>query len=111
MSEGAYAVYYSPEAKDDLKAIYSYIAFTLCAQTAAQAQAKRIRKEILSLSFLPERYAQVSWEPWHSQGVRKVPVDNYVIFYVVNEKAHCVEIIRIFYGGRNVEEIVRDIAE
>ena len=106
MSGGTYHVFYSPAAKADLKAVYAYIAFSLRAKIAAKAQTNRIRKEIRSLSFMPEKYAQVDWEPWHSQGVRKVPVDNYIVYYWVNEEDHSVEIVRIFYGGQDVEGIV-----
>lgn len=109
MSEGKYHVYYSPEAKADLKAVYSYIAFSLQAKIAAKEQTDRLRKEIRSLSFMPERYERVDWEPWHSQGIRKVPVDNYIIYYRANGEDLSVEIVRIFYGGRDVEGIVGEI--
>ncbi len=109
MSGETYHVYYSPEAQADLRAIYSYIAFSLHAKIAAKAQTNRIRKEIRSLSFMPERYERVDWEPWHSQGVHKVPVDNYIVYYRTNGGDLSVEIVRIFYGGRDVEGIVGEI--
>lgn len=109
MSRGTYHVCYSLEAKADLKAVYSYIAFSLHAKIAAKAQTDRLRKEIRSLSFMPERYERVDWEPWHSQGVRKVPVDNYIVYYRTNGEDLSVEIVRIFYGGRDVEGIVGEI--
>lgn len=58
-----YSVIYSPEAKDDLREIYSYIAFDLKAPDTAEGQVNRIRKEIRSLDFMPARYAIVDWEP------------------------------------------------
>ncbi len=109
MSGGTYHVYYSPEAKDELRSVYSYIAFALHAKIAAKAQTNRIREEIRSLSLMPERYERVDWEPWYSQGVRKVPVDNYIVYYWVNIEDHSVEIVRIFYGGRDVEGIIGEI--
>lgn len=102
-----YRVLYSPEAQSDLSAIYSYLAFSLHAKTAAKTQIDRIRKEARSLSFFPERYEQVSWEPWRDY--RKVPVDNYVIFYHVDHSAQCVEVIRIFYGGQDIEGIANGL--
>lgn len=39
---GSYAVVYSPKAKDDLKEIYSYIAFTLLVPETAAGQVDRI---------------------------------------------------------------------
>jgi len=105
MSGESFQVCYSPEAEDDLNAVYSYIAFSLHAKIAAEAQTNRIRDEIRSLSIMPERYERAAWEPWHSRGVRKLPVDNFVIFYLVNKEESCVDILRIFYGGRDIEEI------
>ena len=105
MSE-QYKVVYSSEALEDLDAIYSYIAFELMAHTTAENQVNRIRKEMRSLNLFPERYEVVDWEPWLSLKMRKVPVDNYIIYYLVDLDNLQVNIIRIFYGGRDVEGIV-----
>ena len=61
-----YSVVYSPEAMNDLREIYAYIAFDLQAPDAAKGQVNRLRKEIRSLDFMPSRYAIVDWEPWMS---------------------------------------------
>lgn len=98
-----YSVIYSPEAKANLSEIYSYIAFDLKAPDAAEGQVNRIRKEIRSLDFMPARYATVDWEPWKSMGMHRVPVDNFVIYYAVDDSNRTVTVIRIFYGGRNVK--------
>ena len=99
----AYRVVYSPEARDDLKEIYTYIAVELQAPETAEGQVNRIRKEIRSLDFMPSRYAIVDWEPWRSMGMHRVPVDNFVVYYAVNDGSRTVTVIRIFYGGRDVE--------
>lgn len=103
---GNYRVVYSPAAKDDLKDIYSYIAFELKVKQTAVNQVNRIRKAIRSLDTMPERYSIVDWEPWQSMKMRKVAVDNYVVFYLVNNEDKIVTVVRIFYGGRDIEEIV-----
>ncbi|MDK6295924.1 type II toxin-antitoxin system RelE/ParE family toxin [Gardnerella swidsinskii] len=54
------------------------------------------------------RYPPVAWEPWHSVGIRRVSVDNYTVFYQVDENQMTVTVIRIFYSGRNIENIVND---
>lgn len=98
----AYSVIYSPEAMDDLREIYSYIAFTLLVPETAEKQVNRIRKEVRSLDFMPSRYSLVEWEPWKSMGMHKVPVDNFVIYYTVDDESRTVTVIRIFYSGRNM---------
>ena len=45
MSE-AYSIIYSPEAINDLREIYSYIAFELLVPSTAEGQVNRIRKTI-----------------------------------------------------------------
>lgn len=101
-----YSVIYSSEAIDDLREIYLYIAFTLKALDTAEKQVNRIRKEIRSLDFMPSRYSLVDWEPWKSMGMHKVPVDNFVVYYTVNDSDSTVIVVRIFYGGRDVKNIV-----
>ena len=108
MKNHDYTVWYSPASKQDLKAIYTYIARVLQAKDTARRQVDRIRKEIRSLSDLPERYAPVDWEPWHGMDMRKMPVDNYLVYYLVHHDPGEVEIVRIFYGGRDVANIVQD---
>lgn len=66
----------------------------------------RIRKAGRSLDFMPSRYITVEWEPWKSMGMHQVPVDNFIIYYLVNNVEHIVSIIRIFYGGRDIKGII-----
>ena len=101
-----YSVIYSSKAKDDLIEIYSYIAFDLQVPDIAEGQVNRIRKTIRSLDFMPSRYITVEWEPWKSMRMHQVPVDNFVVYYVVNDDSRTVTVIRIFYGGGDIEDII-----
>lgn len=100
----SYSVLYSPEAVSDIENIYSYIAFELQVPETALGQVNRIRKQIRSLDVMPMRYALVEDEPWKSRNMHKVPVDNYVVYYTVNEDTLEVMVIRIFYSGRDLKE-------
>lgn len=103
-----YHVQYAAQAVDDLRSIYRYLAEELQAPQAAQRQVERIRKIIRMLSSTPARFPAVAWEPWASMGMRQVPVNNYIVFYLVEEERQTVSVVRIFYGGRNIEDIVRN---
>lgn len=105
-----FKVMYSPEALDDLRKIYSYIAYSLKAPDTAKKQILHIKKEIQSLGFMPERYVLVEREPWKSMNMHKVTVKNYLVYYLVDETSLTVKIIRIFYGGRNVENILKELS-
>ncbi len=101
-----YSVIYSLEAKNDLKDIYSYIAFELLVPNTAKSQVDKIRRTIRSLDFTPSRYPIIDWEPWKSMGMHKVSVDNFVVFYMIDSTVCTVTIIRIVYGGRNIQRIL-----
>lgn len=101
----SYRVSYSPEARNDLKDIYAYIAYELQAPATAKNQVSRIRKEVRSLDFMPLRYGLVDWEPWKSLGMHRVSADHFVVFYTVDSDAREVTVIRIVYGGRDMERL------
>ena len=53
---------------------------------------------------VPIYYCRVG--TWKSMGMHQVPVDNFIIYYLVNDVDHIVSIIRIFYGGRDIKGII-----
>lgn len=106
-----YKMVYSVDALQDLEEIYLYISTQLLVPEIAVNQVNRIRKAIRALDSMPMRFALVEWEPWHSMEVHKLPVDHYVVFYIVDVNTATVSIVRIFYGGRNIQEIVQPTRE
>ena len=101
-------VSYSAEARQDLRDIYEYIAYELLVPETAARQAERIMKATRSLEQMPMRHGLYEEEPWHSQGLRVLPVDNYLVFYLPDETNATVSIIRIMYGGRDIENQLND---
>ena len=103
-----YTLHYTPEAIDDLRDIYSYIAYHLQEKGTAQDQVRRIQAEIKKIKKMPEQSQRVVWEPWHSIGMRFLPVDHYVVYYEIDQDNKVVHIDRILYGGRDAEGMVRN---
>ena len=101
-----YKVGYSEDALDDLREIYAYIANELLVPETTAAQVGRIRKEVRSLDFMPARYALVEWEPWHSMRMHQFPVDNFIVYYLIDDEEMSVTVARVFYGGRDIEGII-----
>ena len=101
-----YKVGYSEDALNDLREIYAYIANELLVPETAAAQVGRIRKEVRSLDFMPARYALVEWDPWHSMKMHQLPVDNFIVYYLVDDEEMAVTVVRIFYGGQDIEGIL-----
>lgn len=104
-------VVYSSEARQDLRDIYEYIAYELLEPDTAAGQTNRIMKAARSLEQMPMRHRLYEEEPWHSQGLRFLPVDNYLIFYLPDETNNIVNIIRIMYGGRDVKRQLSETIE
>lgn len=101
-------VVYTAGAKQDLRNLYAYIAVELCAPETASGQAGRIMEGVRSLSEMPMRYRLYDDEPWHSRGMRFFPVDNYLVFYLPEEKENAVYIVRIMYGGRDIRRQLKN---
>ena len=101
-----YKVGSSEDALNDLREIYAYIANELLVPETAAAQVGRIRKEVRSLDFMPARYALVEWDPWHSMKMHQLPVDNFIVYYLVDDEEMAVTVVRIFYGGQDIEGII-----
>lgn len=94
----------SEQADIDLRGIYEYIAFDLLAPENAAGQLDRLEDAINKLDYMPEKFRRYDREPWHSRGLRVVPVDNYLVFYIPDMEKHIVTVIRVMYSGRNVDK-------
>lgn len=81
----------------------------LAPETAA-GQAQRILEEIRTLDEMPMRYRLYGEEPWHSRGIRFFPVDHYLVFYLPDKTKSTVHIVRILYGGRDIQKQLREKA-
>lgn len=103
----SYQVSFTSEATDDLRNIYRYIAFELLAPQNAKQQIYRLERATASLATFPERYKVLEDKVWKSRDLRAMPCDNFLIFYVVNLKEEVVIIVRILYGKRNFDVLLK----
>lgn len=99
----SFKIQLTQQAENDLRGIYEYIAYELKSPETAAGQLDRLEKNILDLDFMPDRFRLYEKEPWHSRGLRIMPVDNYLVFYITDHSAKTVTVIRIMYGGRDVD--------
>ena len=93
----------SKQAAADLRSIFESIAFDLHSFQNAEGQLDRLEKSILSLEQMPDRFRAYEKEPWHTRGLRIMPVDRYLVFYIPDHDAHIVHIVRVMYGGRDID--------
>ena len=99
-----YKILLTEEAKQDLRDIYEYIAFSLFEPETAKNIKNRIVDGLNSLNKMPGRYQIYQEEPWKSRGLRRINIGNYGGFYLVADNT--VQVIRIVYGGRDISSIL-----
>ena len=90
-------------AYEDLRNIYSYIAFELRSPDDARNVLRRILAQIATLDEMPDRLRTYPREPLSSQGVRVMDVGNYCVYYL--PKDGVVSVGRILYCKRNTDAV------
>lgn len=103
-----YEVIITKQAEADLRGIYEYIAFELLSPDNAVGQLDRLEEHIIGLEEFPEKFKLYEKEPWHSRGLRVMPVDHYLVFYIPDKKTRTVTVIRVMYSGRDVDIQLKD---
>ena len=103
-----YEVKTTEQAETDLREIYKYIAFELLAPNHASGQLDRLEAHIERLGEFPEKFRRYEKEPWNGRGMRVMPVDNYLVFYIPDEETAVATIIRVMYAGRDVDEQLQE---
>ncbi len=95
---------YTETAKNDLKGILAYISGVLLEPGIAADLYRDLTAAIRSLETMPYRFHLYDAEPWAGQGIRVLRLKNYLTFYQPDEATHTVRIIRVMYGGRDIDE-------
>ena len=103
-----YEILTTNQANVDLRGVYEYIAYELLSPDNAAGQIDRLEKHIIGLEEFPEKFRRYEKEPWHSRGLRVMPVDNYLVFYIPDNAAGIVTVIRIMYAGRDVDKQLKE---
>ena len=103
-----YNVIIEESAQSDLREILAYISKTLMEPRIAAGLIGRIRKAIESLDQMPERFPLYDREPWRSQGIRRLNVDNFASFYVVMKDSHTVSVFAVIYRGRDIDRVLEE---
>lgn len=104
-----YSVTLAPQAQADLREIFKYIAVDLQSVQTASGQLDRLEKAIASLDQVPERFRIYDTPKWRERNLRIMPVDNYLVFYIPNLSVGTVTVLRIMYGGRDIDRQLRSM--
>ena len=95
-------------AESDLDGIVSYIAVELTNPQAASDFVDKLQDNIEEARNFPESGSLVHNEFLQVENVRKKLVGNYIMYYLSDEKEKIIYILRIVYGKRNMDEILKN---
>ena len=95
-----YVVRITDSALADMEEIYNYIAIQLKAPENAMGQYNRIAETIEGLNVFPERVKLVESEPERIMGLRQLVIDNYSVFYVIEDMD--VIVTRVLYSAMDI---------
>lgn len=96
-----YAVKITSQAEEQLQEIIRYIAHELKAPDAALHLMDILEASFNSLTHFPQRVALIDEEPWHTNGIRRLPVKNFLVYFWVDEDSNKVQITAIIYEKRD----------
>lgn len=85
MGVNKYTLKITPAAKEDLEKIYGYITNELYNESAAKNLLDKIEESFMRLKDFPFSCNFVADEFLKNKGYRKLIIDNYIGFYIVDE--------------------------
>lgn len=97
-----YKIQITDKALADMEEIYAYIAEQLQSPENAMGQYNRITQVIESLRIFPERVKIMEAEPEHTMELRQITIDNYSVFYVIQENRAIVT--RVLYSASDISK-------
>jgi plasmid stabilization system protein ParE len=105
--ECKYSYRFTEKAEQDFDEILRYIAFDLANPIAAQNLGKKIFEKIDIVRTFPDSGAPIDNEFLSDKEVRKLSVDNYILYYKTHHETRTIFVVRIVYGKRNLDEILK----
>lgn len=107
--EFEYSYRFTEKAVQDFDEILRYISVDLANPIAAQNLGKKIFEKIDGVRLFPDSGAPIDNEFLADKTIRKLLVDNYIIYYKAHYEEKIISVVRIVYGKRNLDEILRNI--
>ena len=96
-----YEVKLTAQATEQIPEAVSYISKNLFESETSKRWLNILQENITSLNMLPARYPLTEEEPWRTYGIRKMPVKNFLVYYLINEEQQTVVVTAVIYGRRD----------
>lgn len=96
-----YEVKLTPQAMEQIQETVSYISHILLEPEIARHWANLLQQKISLLNSMPIRFPLTEEEPWHTYGIRKMTVKNFLVYYLIDEEKKAVTVMAVIYGRRD----------
>lgn len=96
-----YTVKITPLAEEQMQEIISYIAHELKAPDTALHFLDILEDSFTSLAHFPQRVSLIDEEPWHTKGIHRLPVKNFLVYFWIDENNMTVQVTAVIYGKRD----------
>lgn len=96
-----YNVKITSQAEEQIQEIIHYITYELKSSDAALHLLDALEDSFTSLSHFPQRVALIAEEPWHANGIHRLPVKNFLVYFWIDEGNMRVQITAIIYEKRD----------
>lgn len=97
-------------AKLDVRAIVDYIRNELDNENAARALMKEIEECMEKVCIFPASGALVVNDFLPRMGIRKKIIGNYVLYYKADKDKKLIWVLRVVYGARNMDAILKNLS-
>ena len=108
---GSYIVKISTQAQQQMREIAYYITLELKNPEDALHLLDTLENAIMSLEIMPQRIPLVDEQPWRDEGIHKMPVANFLVYFWVDEERAKVQVIAVMYEKRDQVKQLRKICE
>ncbi|MFG6378837.1 MAG: type II toxin-antitoxin system RelE/ParE family toxin [Lachnospiraceae bacterium] len=96
-----YIVKITSQAQQQIQEIIYYITYDLRAHDAALHLLNTLEDNFNSLTQFPQRIALMDEEPWHTKGIHRLPVKNFLVYFWIDESNKKVQITAVIYSKRD----------
>ena len=96
-----YYVKVTSQAESQIQEILKYITHELKAPETALHLLDTLENAFASLKHIPQRIALMEIEPWRTNGIRRLPVKNFLVYFWIDEDNLKVQITAIIYDKRD----------
>ena len=96
-----YNVKITSQAQEQIQEIMHYIAQELKAPDAALHMLDVLEDSFTSLTHFPQRIALTDEEPWRTNGIHRLPVKNFLVYFWIDENKMTVQITAVIYAKRD----------